>query len=158
MTKSGGFKLSQRSLDNLEGVDEKLCLIVVRAIQLTNIDFGCICGLRTKEEQAELFRNGASQCDGISKRSKHQDGLAVDLMAYIGNRASWEIRCYDNIADAVKQAAIEIDAGVRWGAAWHVPDIREWAGTMEEAMNSYTDLRRAQGKRPFIDGPHFERS
>jgi hypothetical protein len=23
-------------------------------------------------------------------------------------------------------------------------------------MNSYVDLRRSQGKRPFIDGPHFE--
>jgi len=27
---------------------------------------------------------------------------------------------------------------------------------MEEAMNAYIDLRRSQGKRPFIDGPHFE--
>jgi hypothetical protein len=58
----------------------------------------------------------------------------------------------------MKQAAIELDTGVRWGAAWTVPDIREWTGTMEEAMNSYTDLRRSQGKRPFIDAPHFERS
>lgn len=158
MTELSGFKLSQRSLNNLEGVDEKLRLVVMRAIHLTDTDFGCICGVRTEEEQAELFRKGASQCDGVKKRSKHQDGLAVDLMAYIGSRASWEIRCYDNIADAVKQAAIELDTGVRWGAAWHIPDIREWTGTMEEAMNSYTDLRRSQGKRPFIDGPHFERS
>jgi len=35
-------------------------------------------------------------------------------------------------------------------------DIRKWDGTMEEAMNAYIDLRRSQGKRPFIDGPHFE--
>jgi hypothetical protein len=27
---------------------------------------------------------------------------------------------------------------------------------MEQAMNAYVDLRRSQGKRPFIDGPHFE--
>jgi len=27
---------------------------------------------------------------------------------------------------------------------------------MEEAMLSYVDLRRSQGRRPFIDGPHFE--
>jgi hypothetical protein len=27
---------------------------------------------------------------------------------------------------------------------------------MEEAMNAYIDLRRSEGKRPFIDGPHFE--
>jgi hypothetical protein len=23
-------------------------------------------------------------------------------------------------------------------------------------MNEYVDLRRSQGRRPFIDGPHFE--
>jgi len=152
------FNLSERSINNLIGVDEKLKLVVMRAIQLTDVDFGCICGLRTEEEQAELFRKGASQCDGVNKRSKHQDGMAVDLMAYIGSRGSWELKLYDNIADAMKQAAIELDTGVRWGAAWTVPDIREWTGTMEEAMNSYTDLRRSQGKRPFIDAPHFERS
>jgi hypothetical protein len=27
---------------------------------------------------------------------------------------------------------------------------------MEEAMMDYIDLRRGQGRRPFIDGPHFE--
>ena len=89
-------------------------------------------------------------------KSKHIDGLAVDLVAYIGSRVSWELNLYDNIADAMKQAAIEEGVQVRWGAAWTVPDIREWEGTMEEAMNSYIDTRREQGRRPFIDGPHFE--
>ena len=27
---------------------------------------------------------------------------------------------------------------------------------LEDAMNAYIDLRRSQGRRPFIDGPHFE--
>jgi peptidoglycan L-alanyl-D-glutamate endopeptidase CwlK len=148
------YKLSERSLNRLEGVDEKLKLVVMRAIQITDTDFGVICGLRTEAEQAELVAKGASQ----TMKSKHIEGLAVDLMAYIGSRGSWELNLYDNIADAVKQAAIELDTGVRWGAAWHIDDIREWTGTMEEAMNSYVDLRRSQGRRPFIDAPHFERS
>jgi len=29
---------------------------------------------------------------------------------------------------------------------------------MEDAMNEYIDLRRSQGKRPFIDAPHYELS
>jgi hypothetical protein len=45
---------------------------------------------------------------------------------------------------------------VTWGAAWHIPDIGKFDGTMEQAMNEYVDLRRSQGKRPFIDGPHFQ--
>jgi peptidoglycan LD-endopeptidase CwlK len=85
------------------------------------------------------------------------DGKAVDLMAYIGDgRASWELNLYDDIADAMKEAAVETGAVLRWGAAWHIPDIRQWNGTMEDAMNAYVDLRRSEGKRPFIDGPHFE--
>jgi peptidoglycan LD-endopeptidase CwlK len=146
------FKLSHRSLDKLEGVDEQLVATVKLAIAVAKIDFGVICGLRTMEEQRVLVDKGASK----TMRSKHLDGKAVDLMAYIGSRGSWELNLYDDIADAMKQAATETGAVLRWGAAWHVPDIRKYDGTMEDAMNGYVDLRRSQGKRPFIDGPHFE--
>jgi hypothetical protein len=44
---------------------------------------------------------------------------------------------------------------LRWGAAWH-KTLNDWNGTAEALMNEYIDLRRSQGKRPFIDGPHFE--
>mgnify|MGYP001554898092 FL=1 len=89
-------------------------------------------------------------------KSKHLDGLAVDLMAYVAGRGCWEINVYDDIADAMKQAAKEEGVTLRWGAAWHINNIAEYEGTMEEAMNEYIDLRRSQGRRPFIDGPHFE--
>jgi len=146
------YQLSQRSLDKLEGVDERLIKIVCRAIEVTDIDFGVIQGLRTEEEQRALVEKGASQ----TMKSKHLEGRAVDLMAYVAGKGCWELNVYDNIADAVKQVAIEEDVQVRWGAAWNIPDIREWEGTMEEAMNHYIDTRRSEGKRPFIDAPHFE--
>ena len=146
------FRLSDRSLSKLQGVDEQLVATVKLAILLTKVDFGVICGIRTMEEQRILVEKGASQ----TMRSKHLEGKAVDLMAYIGSRGSWELNLYDDIADAMKQAATETGAVLRWGAAWHVPDIRKYDGTMEDAMNGYVDLRRSQGKRPFIDGPHFE--
>ena len=146
------FKLSQRSLDRMEGVDERLVAVAKAAIGHTKTDFGVICGLRTIEEQRELYNKGASK----TMKSKHIDGNALDLMAYVGSRASWEIKLYFDIADAVKQAAIDVGVKMRWGASWHINDIREWGGTMEEAYNAYVDLRRSQGKSPFIDGPHFE--
>ena len=146
------FKLSQRSLDRLEGVDERLQSVVKSAIGMTKTDFGVICGLRTIEEQRKLVDKGASK----TMKSKHIGGNAVDLMAYIGSRGSWELNLYDDLADSMKEAAIDLGVPVRWGAAWHINDIREWEGTMEEAMNAYIDLRRSQGRRPFIDGPHFE--
>jgi hypothetical protein len=146
------FKLSQRSLSNLEGVNPYLVAVVKRAIEITKVDFGVIEGIRTPERQRELVQAGASQ----TMFSKHIEGKAVDLMAYIGPRASWELNLYDDIADAVKQAAMELQVPVRWGGAWNVPDIREWQGTMQGAMDYYIDTRRSQGRKPFIDGPHFE--
>jgi peptidoglycan L-alanyl-D-glutamate endopeptidase CwlK len=146
------FKLSQRSLDKLEGVDERLVAVVKHAITATKIDFGVIQGMRTIEMQKELVAKGASQ----TMKSKHLEGNAVDLMAYIGGRGSWELNVYDDLADAMKEGANAVGCKVRWGAAWHIDDIGSWDGTMEEAMNSYIDLRRSQGRRPFIDGPHFE--
>ena len=146
------YKLSNRSLSRLEGVDERMIEVVKHAITVSKIDFGVICGMRTIEEQKELVAKGASK----TMKSKHLEGNAVDLMAYIGSRGSWELNLYDDLADAMKEAAINLGVSLRWGAAWHIDDIRDWDGTMEEAMNSYVDLRRSQGRRPFIDGPHFE--
>jgi len=146
------YKLSQRSLDRLDGVKPELVDVVKRAIELTTIDFGVVQGLRTEEEQKALVEKGASK----TMKSKHLTGDAVDLMAYIGGRGCWELNVYDEIADAMKASAIELGVSIRWGAAWTVSDLREWEGTAEEAMNSYVDVRRAEGKRPFIDAPHFE--
>ena len=39
------FSLSQRSLDKLAGVDQRLVNVVKRAIQITTVDFGVTCGL-----------------------------------------------------------------------------------------------------------------
>ena len=148
------FKLSQRSLDRLEGVDERMVSLAKYAIGITKVDFGIphLGGLRTMEQQRQLVDKGASQ----TMRSKHLEGIALDTVAYIGSRVYWELNLYDDIADAFKIAGEELGVSLRWGAAWHVNDITEWNGTMEEAMNAYVDLRRRQGKRPFIDAPHFE--
>jgi peptidoglycan LD-endopeptidase CwlK len=146
------FKLSQRSLDKLEGVNQKLVAVVQKAILLTKIDFGVTYGLRTVEEQEKLVAAGRSQ----TMKSKHITGHAVDLMAYVDGKGCWELNVYDDLADAMAQAARDEGVAIRWGAAWHINDIRMYKGTMEQAMMDYIDLRRSQGKRPFIDGPHFE--
>ena len=146
------FKLSQRSLSHLEGVKPELVAVVKRAIELTKVDFGVVEGLRSVETQKQYVAAGKSQ----TMTSKHLTGDAVDLVAYVGSAVSWELNLYDDIADAMKAAAIELGVSLRWGAAWNVPDITKWEGTMADAMNHYIDERRKQGRRPFIDGPHFE--
>jgi peptidoglycan L-alanyl-D-glutamate endopeptidase CwlK len=133
------FKLSQRSLDKLEGVHPDMVKCVTSAINYSKVDFGVICGMRSEAEQRELVQKGASK----TMKSKHLIGHAVDLMAYVGSRASWELNLYDNVP-------------IKWGAAWSIGNIAQWNSGMEGAMNSYIDLRRSEGRRPFLDGPHFE--
>jgi len=152
-----GFKLSNRSLGKLEGVHPDMVATVKRAIELTSVDFGVTYGVRTLEEQKRLYESGRSQ----TMNSRHLiqgDGYshAVDLVAYDGPDVVWEINVYDNIADAMAAAAMEVGCAIKWGAAWSVGNIARYDGTMEDAMNEYIDLRRSQSRRPFIDGPHFE--
>ena len=144
--------LSTRSNERLEGVNSTLVKVVKKAITITTVDFGVICGKRTIEEQESLFAKGATK----TMKSKHLDGRAVDLMAYVQGKGCWELNLYDDLAEAMRQAAMEEGVAIRWGAAWHVKDIRTWHKSMEELMMAYIDLRRSQGRRPFIDGPHFE--
>ena len=152
-----GFRLGNRSKQKLEGVHPDMVAVVERAIELTKVDFGVTYGVRTVEEQEKLVASGRSQ----TMKSKHliQDtgySHAVDVVAYDGSDVVWEINVYDDICDAFKEAAIEHGVAIKWGAAWSEGDIRTYEGTAEDAMNNYIDLRRSQGRRPFIDGPHFE--
>lgn len=146
------FTLSSRSLSKLEGVDPTLVAVVKRAIELTKVDFGVTEGLRTVERQKELVAAGKSQ----TMASKHLEGRAVDLVAYVGSDIAWELNLYDDICDAMAKAAKEYKVAIKWGAAWSEGDIRTYPISAEAAMNKYIDLRRSQGKRPFIDAPHFE--
>jgi len=145
------YRLGKRSVQRLSTVDERLQRVVRGAIEITDQDFSVICGIRTKAEQTKLVASGASQ----TMKSKHLDGLAVDLMAYSGG-GRWELNLYDEIADAMKASAKVEGVQLRWGAAWHINSIGDWPQSSEEAMNAYIDLRRSQGRRPFIDAPHFE--
>ena len=75
------FRLSNRSLDRLEGVHPDLVETVKKAIDRTKIDFGVTYGVRSLEEQQRLFNMGRSQ----TLKSKHliQDSgfsHAVDLV------------------------------------------------------------------------------
>ena len=146
------FKLSKRSHDRLFGVNPKLVAVVNTAIGITKVDFGVTEGMRTKETQEAYVKAGKSQ----TMDSKHLIGHAVDLVAFVNGAVSWELNLYDDIAEAMRTAAREHDLPLRWGAAWNIPDIRRWEGTMEGAMNFYIDERRRANRRPFIDAPHFE--
>jgi peptidoglycan LD-endopeptidase CwlK len=148
------FRLSQRSLQRLEGVKPQLVRVVHEAINITSVDFGVIEGVRTPQRQAELLAAGNKT---QTENSKHLTGDAVDLAAFIGASIDWDnLNLYAAIADAMKAAATKERVKMRWGAAWHINDMRDWKGTMKAAMDDYVRVRRSQGRQPFIDAVHFE--
>lgn len=108
------FKFSQRSENNLKGVNADLVKIVRRALQLSPVDFGITEGLRTVERQRQLVDAGKSQ----TMNSRHISGHAVDVFAYPTSAGSWEWKYYEQIATAFKQAAKELNIPVEWGGDW----------------------------------------
>lgn len=108
------FKFSQRSENNLKGVNSDLVKIVRRALQLSPVDFGITEGLRTVERQRQLVAAGKSQ----TMNSRHISGHAVDVFAYPTSTGSWEWKYYEQIATAFKQAAKELNIPVEWGGDW----------------------------------------
>ena len=121
------FALSERSKTNRIGVDSRLIQISDRAIQISKVDFGFgrDAGVRTDARQLELFTTGKSKCDGINKRSPHQDGKALDPTAFKDGIAVWEHKFYAMIAVAFFQAANELGYRIRWGGMFKDDKIVE---------------------------------
>jgi len=114
------YYLSQRSLGNIAGVHPDLQRIADHAIQITLVDFGYgpHSGLRTAEEQADLYTRGLSRADGYTRLSRHQSGRAMDFYAYVDGAASWDRTHLAMVAAAHLQAAAELGIPVQWGGLW----------------------------------------
>jgi peptidoglycan L-alanyl-D-glutamate endopeptidase CwlK len=126
-----------------------LVRVVKRAITMTTVDFKVTCGLRTKEQQYELVKAGASQ----TMKSRHLTGHAVDLGALVEGKIRWDWPLYHLIADAMKQAATFEHVGVEWGGCW---DSLLAITSPENGVTAYVAACKANGKRAFMDGPHYQ--
>ena len=115
------FQFSQKSLDRMKGVDPRLIQIAHAALAISPIDFGIPedGGVRTAARQLELCEAGKSKCDGFVKRSKHQDGKALDVYAFVDGKASWQEHHLTTVAAALLQAAAHFGTQVEWGGFWH---------------------------------------
>lgn len=108
------FKLGPASLLRLQGIHPDLVKVVERAIQLTEVDFTVLEGLRTRERQAELLKAGAT----TTMNSRHLTGHAVDIGALVGGKVRWDWPLYYKIAEAMKAAAKELEVPIEWGGDW----------------------------------------
>jgi peptidoglycan L-alanyl-D-glutamate endopeptidase CwlK len=91
-----------------------LIRVVERAIQITEVDFTVLEGLRTPARQQQLVKAGASR----TLRSRHLTGHAVDLGAFVEGEVRWDWPLYHKIAKAVKAAAAELGVPIEWGGDW----------------------------------------
>ena len=79
--KHKGFFLSDRSLKAMKGIHKDLVQLIKVGIVNSPYDFVITEGLRSAERQTELLKANKSW----TKHSKHQDGLAFDIMCYDEN-------------------------------------------------------------------------
>lgn len=114
------FRFSKRSIQRMQGVDERLVAVAHRALEISKVDFGIPSdgGLRTAEEQKALHDDGKSQLDGYTRKSYHQSGKALDVYAYVDGAASWDTEDLALVACAMLQAASELGVKLEWGGLW----------------------------------------
>ncbi len=109
-----GHRFGKRSMGHLAEVHPHLAMLAVRALQLSPVDFGVTDGKRTMAEQKQEVAEGDSQ----TLNSRHLTGHAIDVMAYVDGQGSWEWEYYEQIGEAFKAAADELDVPIVWGGDW----------------------------------------
>jgi len=117
------MELNSKSVGLLKKVHPDLVRVVVRAAQMTDLDFIVTCGARTVEEQREMVRKGASK----TMKSRHiiaANGFshAVDLAAMIGGKLKWDWPLYSRLAKTMKAAAKAEKVPIEWGGDWKFKD------------------------------------
>ena len=106
------YKLGTRSRQNLSGVHTDLVAVVERAIEITEVDFTVIEGIRNINRQRELFKAGKS----TTMNSRHITGHAVDMVPW---PVDWEdLERFEVMAEAMKTAAEELEVPIVWGGDW----------------------------------------
>lgn len=110
-----GYKLGLRSKQRLKGVHPDLVAVVKRAIEISDVDFTVLEGMRSVDRQRELVAKGAS----TTMNSRHLTGHAVDLGAWVGGTVRWDWPLYHKIGAAMKQAADELNIKIVWGGDWN---------------------------------------
>ena len=109
------FRFSARSLARLEGIHPDLVAVMHLAIERTPIDFTVLEGLRTRERQRELVREGKSW----TMNSRHLTGHAVDIAPLVNGKIDWaDGSNFYCLADVVRAAAAELGVPIEWGGNW----------------------------------------
>lgn len=143
------FSFGPASKARLQGLHPDLVKVLERAIQISDIDFTIIEGVRSAERQASLYAQGRTKPGPKVtwvRHSNHQvsaDGFghAVDMYPFpvslvLSQKPKEYEPLFDIIAKAMFKASKELNIPIRWGANW--------------------DMDNMPRERGETDNPHFE--
>lgn len=119
---ASGYVFSQRSLTNLNEVNPALQAVAECALKHSPVDFVVVDGGRTAEEHKNNVAAGRSWI----KRSKHMDGLAIDIAAYVDGGITYNPAPYYQIAEAFYYCAESLSTPITWGGEWRVKDLMHY--------------------------------
>jgi peptidoglycan L-alanyl-D-glutamate endopeptidase CwlK len=108
------FYFSQRSLRALVGLHLDLQAVAQRAIKISTVDFVITEGLRSYSRQEQLVAEGKSQ----TLKSRHLTGHALDYVAYVDGKVTYDPVPMSAVAEAFKEAAKELGFKIVWGGDW----------------------------------------
>lgn len=132
----------------LAGVHGDLVRLITEAAARHQLVVRVTEGVRAAERQKELVASGASR----TMDSRHITGHAVDVAIMLGKEVRWDFGLYQDFADTVAATSLEIGIPIIWGGHWG--QLKD--GDQTEEIAAYVARCRAQGRRPLLDGPHYE--
>lgn len=143
------FVFGEASKARMKGLHPSLIRVLERAIQLSEIDFTIIEGVRTHARQQALYAQGRTKPGPVVtwvRTSNHEPkndgyGYAVDIYPYpvslvLSQKPAQYEPLFDKIAVAMFKASKELSIPIRWGANW--------------------DMDNMPRERGETDNPHFE--
>jgi hypothetical protein len=110
------------------------------------IELAVVETYRTHAKQNEYKMMGKKYTNSSGGKSKHQYGLAVDVVPLVNGVAVW-----DNLLLWRKVGVTGEKLGLRWGGRWkkpYDPGHFEWTGGL-------TSMHLAAGQLPVIPGDHY---
>ncbi|WP_420012170.1 M15 family metallopeptidase [Tateyamaria sp.] len=109
------FRFGRRSMRCLVGVQPDLARVAHTAINITSVDFGIHCGVRSIKEQETLVRLGRSR----TMNSRHLTGYAIDVHPLSHGAIPWhDWPAWKALADTMKRAAKIEGVEIEWGGDW----------------------------------------
>ena len=91
-------------------------------------DFTVLCGMRTDQEQTQLYKEGKSKLKGGQSKHNNNPSLAIDIAPYFNKKPhiDWEaIPDFAYLQGFIEATAIRLGIKVRLGSRWDYSSIRE---------------------------------